>query len=149
MTMKTSLIVVADQSRARIFKTETASAPLIEIEALTHSEARLHDRELTSDLPGRIKGSGHIGHAFEQATDPKQHEIDLFAHRLAHYLEDAQNNQQFNQLLIIAEPSLLGYLRGCLPERIKKAICFELAKNITSLSPEQIRLYLPDYLPSH
>jgi len=71
--MKTSLIVVADQSRARIFKTETASAPLIEIGALTHSEARLHDRELTSDLPGRIKGSGHIGHAFEQATDPKQH----------------------------------------------------------------------------
>ncbi len=147
--MKTSLIVVADQSRARIFKTETASGPLIEIGALTHSEARLHDRELTSDLPGRIKGSGHIGHAFEQATDPKQHEIDLFAHRLAHYLEDAQNNQQFNQLLIIAEPSLLGYLRGCLPEHLKKTICFELAKNITSLSPEQIRLYLPDYLPSH
>ncbi len=49
--MKTTLIVVADQSRARIFKTETPVAPLIEKETLTHTEGRLHDRDLTSDLP--------------------------------------------------------------------------------------------------
>ena len=147
--MKTKLIVVADQSRARIFKTDATAAPLIEIETLTHSEGRLHDRDLTSDLPGRIQGSGHIAHAFEQATDPKQHEIDIFAHRLAHYLEDALNAQQYTQLLIIAEPTLLGWLRNCLPERIKKTICFEAVKNITSLSPEEIRKHLPEYLPSH
>ncbi len=147
--MKATLIVVADQSRARIFKTDAPAAPLIEIETLTHTEGRLHDRDLTSDLPGRIQGSGHIGHAYEQATDPKQHEADLFAHRLAHYLEEALNAQQFKQLLIIAEPSMLGLLRNCLPERIKKTIGFELAKNITTLSPEEIRMHLPDYLPSH
>ncbi len=147
--MKATLIVIADQSRARIFKTDAPVAPLIEIETLTHTEGRLHDRDLTSDLPGRIQGSGHIGHAFEQATDPKQHEADLFAHRLTHYLEVALNAQQFSQLLIVAEPSLLGWMRHCLPERIKKTICFELAKNITTLSPEEIRSHLPDYLPSH
>jgi hypothetical protein len=49
--MKATLIVVADQSRARIFKTEISAAPLVEIETLTHTEGRLHDRDLTSDLP--------------------------------------------------------------------------------------------------
>ena len=143
--MKATFVVVADQSRARIFKADAPAEPLIEIETLTHTEGRLHDRDLTSDLPGRIQGSGHIGHAFEQPTDPKQHEADLFAHRLSHYLEEAFNAQQFEQLLIIAEPSMLGLLRNCLPERIKKTIGFELAKNITTLSPEEIRLYLPSH----
>ena len=86
---------------------------------------------------------------FEQPTDPKQHQADLFAHRVSHYLEEALNAQQFSQLFIIAEPSMLGLLRNCLPERIKKTICFELDKNITTLSPEEIHLHLPDYLPSH
>jgi len=45
--------------------------PLVEIEALAHTEGRLHDREITSDLPGKIKGEGSVGHAFEQPTIPK------------------------------------------------------------------------------
>ncbi len=76
---------------------------------LAHTEGRLHDREITSDFPGKIKGEGSVGHAFEQPTDPKKHEADNFAHRIAQYLEEAHNANKFEQLLIIAEPSFLGY----------------------------------------
>ncbi len=64
--MKSTYIVVADNVRARIFTAETPSSSLQEIDALAHTEGRLHDREMTSDLPGKIKGEGSMGHAFEQ-----------------------------------------------------------------------------------
>lgn len=147
--MKSTLILVADSSRARIFTAETPAAPLEEIEALAHEEGRLHDRDITTDLPGKIKGEGNVGHAFEQPTDPKKHEADLFAHRLAQYLEDAHNANKFEQLLIIADPAFLGLLRNQLPEQVKKLVCFELDKNITTHSVEDIRNHLPTFLPCH
>jgi protein required for attachment to host cells len=147
--MKSTLILVADNSRARFFTAETPASSLVEIEALAHTEGRLHDREITSDLPGKIKGNGRMGHAFEQATDPKKHEADNFAHRIAHYLEEAHNANKFEQLLIIADPSFLGLLRNQLSEQIKKLVCFELDKNITTHSVDDIRKHLPTYLPSH
>jgi protein required for attachment to host cells len=147
--MKSTYILVADSSRARIFTAETPSSPLEEIEALAHTEGRLHDRDMTSDLPGKIKGEGSVGHAFEQPTDPKKHEASSFAHCIAGFLEKAHNEKKFEQLLIIAEPSFLGLLRNQLPEQIKKLVCFELDKNITTHSLEDIRKHLPTFLPSH
>ena len=147
--MKSTYILVADSSRARIFTAKTPSSSLEEIEALAHTEGRLHDREMTSDLPGKIKGEGSVGHAFEQPTDPKKHEASIFAHRIAGFLEEAHNEKKFEQLLIIAEPSFLGLLRNQLPEQLKKLVCFELDKNITTHSNDDIRKHLPTYLPSH
>lgn len=144
--MKLTWILVADSTRARIFTTDSPSSPLEEIEDFSHAEGRLHDREITSDLPGRIKSVGGGGHAFEQPTDPKQHEADNFAHRVTQYLEEAHNTNRFEQLIIVAAPSFLGLLRNHLPEQIKKLVRFELDKDITMLSLADIRQHLPEYL---
>jgi protein required for attachment to host cells len=145
--MKLTWILVADNTQARIFTAESPSSALEEIEGLAHTEGRLHDREITTDLPGRIKSADGSRHALEQATDPKKHEADNFAHSIAKFLEDAYNDNQYTQLLIIAEPSFLGLLRLCLPEQVKKHVCFELDKNITTQSAADIRKHLPQYLP--
>jgi protein required for attachment to host cells len=146
--MKLTWILVADSTRARIFTADTPSAPLEEIEDFSHTEGRLHDREITSGLPGKIKSAGAGGHTFEQPTDPKKHEADIFAHRIAQYLEDAHNANRFDQLLIVAGPAFLGLLRNQLPEQIKKLVRFELDKEITLLSAADIRQHLPQYLPN-
>lgn len=146
--MKLTWIVVADNTRARIFTVDTPSSPLEEIEDLSHAEGRLHDREITSDLPGKIKSADGGGHAFEQPTDPKKHEADTFAHRVAQYLEDAHNANRFEQLLIVAAPAFLGLLRNHLSEQIKQRVRFELDKDINMLSPADIRQHLPEYLPN-
>lgn len=144
--MKSTWILVADNVHARIFTIDTPSSELEELEGLTHTEGRLHDREITADLPGRIKSADGSGHALEQPTDPKQHEADNFAHGIAQHLEAAHNKNKFEQLLIIAEPSFLGLLRNCLSEHTKKLVCFELDKNITTQSAADIRKHLPEYL---
>jgi len=146
--MKLTWILIADSTRARIFTANTPASPLEEIEEFTHTESRLHDREITSDLPGRIKSTGAGGHAFEQPTDPKKHETDNFAHTLAQYLENAYNENRFEQLLIVAAPTFLGLLRSHLSEHVKKLVRFELNKELTLLSADDIREHLPQYLPN-
>ncbi|MEY3807158.1 MAG: hypothetical protein RI893_134 [Pseudomonadota bacterium] len=145
--MKLTWILVADGARARIFTTDTPSSPLEEIEDFSHTEGRLHDRDITSDLPGRIKSASAGGHALEQATDPKQHETDNFAHLIAHYLEDAYNVNRFEQLLLVAAPSFLGLLRKHLSEPIKQRVCLELDKDLTMMNATSIRQHLPQFLP--
>ena len=145
--MKQTWILVANNTHARIFTAQTPSSSLEEIEDLTHMEGRLHDREMTTDLPGKIKSTDGGGHAFEQATDPKKHEADNFANRVAKHLEAAHNADKFEQLMLIAEPSFLGLLRSHLPDHIKQHVCFELDKNIATQTAADIRKHLPDYLP--
>ncbi len=51
----------------------SASSPLKEIETMAHPEGRLHDRDMTSDLPGKdVGGDGSGAHAYQSKTDPKQ-----------------------------------------------------------------------------
>jgi protein required for attachment to host cells len=145
--MKLTWILVADSTSARFFSVDTPSSPLVEFESLVHTEGRLHDRDITTDLPGRIKSSDGSGHALEQPTDPKKHETEQFAKQIADYLLDAYNANKFEQLVIVASPSFLGLLHSQLSEQIKRRVCFELTKNIASKNPADIRKQLPDFLP--
>ncbi len=146
--MKPIWLVIANRTQARIF---SASSSVLdefnEIDDLTHLESRLHDRQLTCDLPGKIKSGAAGGHAFEQPTDPKKHEVDSFAHFVADYLESAHNVHAFSRLAVIAEPVFLGLLRHCYSEPLKRLICFELDRNLTHCNAQEIRDHLPDYLP--
>lgn len=54
--MKKTMIVVADSYCARIFNVEAAHSTLTEVETLINPEGRLHDRDITSDLPGKMEG---------------------------------------------------------------------------------------------
>jgi len=146
--MMTTWVVVADHSRARFFQIDSSSAPLQEIDTLVHAQGRLHDREMTSDLPGRVKNPGGLGgHAFEQPTDPKKHEAEVFATEIVHTLEHAHNTNRFNQLIVIADPSMLGLIRQHMPNHLNAHITLELNKNLADLSAADIRAHLPEFLP--
>lgn len=145
--MKNTLIVVADSTRARIFTAETAKSPLQEIETLAHPESRQHDRDITSDLPGRATGAFGSGtHTYETKTDPKQHEVSEFAKEIAAHLEGARNANKLSKLLLVADPAFLGELRTRLSKATYETVVFELDKNLTHQTPEDIRKYLPEFL---
>jgi protein required for attachment to host cells len=145
--MKLTMIVVADSTRARIFTADSPSSPLNEIETMAHPEGKLHDRDLTSDLPGKNSGGdGSGGHAYQDETDPKKHELAEFAKRVANYLDDARNANKLSDLLVIAAPAFLGELRAQLSSETNEKIVFELDKNITHHNVEDIRKHLPEFL---
>jgi protein required for attachment to host cells len=147
--MTNTWVVAADHARARVFQTESSSAPLVEIDTLVHAEGRMHDRDITSDLPGKVKNPGGHGggHAFEQETDPKKHEADVFAGEIVHYLGEAHNANRFDRLIVIAEPSVLGLIRQHMPNPLNALVSLELDKNLAGMTAAEIRDHLPEYLP--
>jgi protein required for attachment to host cells len=146
--MNTTWVLVADSSRARIFEADAPSAALREIETLAHPESRLHEQDLTSDLPGRSFDShGQGRHAMEAKLSPKQQERLSFVHQICDRLDSAVEQGRYQQLILVATPSLLGLLRKHVSTDTEKRISYELDKNIAQLSAEQIRKHLPDRLP--
>ncbi len=147
--MKKSWILVADNGRARFFNADSPTSSLNELEDWTHPEGRLHEQKMTSDLPGSDSGTGGSAerHAYQDKIEPKLQESIDFAKRIARHLETARNAKHFEQLLIVSEPSFLGILRQELSDQTRKLVCFELDKNITTHSLEDIRGHLPEYLP--
>lgn len=143
-------VVVADSTRARIFDMESSSAGLSEQEAMSSPEGRLHDRDITSDLPGRSFDSNKAGgrHAMEPSTDPKQELAIEFARTIAGQLENARVKNDFEQLVIVAAPTFLGLLREQLSASCRKQVAFELNKNLVQQSAEEIRSHLPKLLPA-
>ncbi|HIE40932.1 MAG TPA: host attachment protein [Thiomicrorhabdus sp.] len=142
--MKPAWILIADSSKARIFTAENSVAELIEVESLSHSESRLSDQELTSDLAGRANVSqSTTGHVYVGEVDPKEQETINFAKQVAQHLCHELNLNKFENLFVVASPNFLGVLRRACSNQLKKHIVFSLNKNVVTKTPEQIRTYLP------
>lgn len=137
-------VLVAENSRAKLFEHDFARSPLQEVQGFTHSASRLHDQDLTSDLPGRSfdsKGAGR--HAMEQYTEPKVIEAQAFAKTLVEYLENSRNHQKFEKLVIMAPPAFLGMLRKEMSEPLSALVAAEVDKNLVKHDAEEIQAHLP------
>jgi protein required for attachment to host cells len=137
-------VVVAESSRARIFSVVNWVSPLIEIDDMLNPAARFHDRDLTSDLPGRVFDSSGQGgrHSMEPSADPKKNEVAVFARKIGERLDSARKAGQFNELILICSPEFLGLLRRNLDDVLKKHVTKTINKNLIQKDEAQIREYL-------
>ena len=141
--MRKTWVVVADRSRARIFSIEKPRGPLNEIEDLVHPESRAHDRDLTSDRPGRTSGDNHVLGTAHSARDQQAHE---FVREIASRLDSGRNGAQFERLVLVAGPDVLGLLRKAMNGHLAKLVVREVEKNLTQQRADEIRKLLPEYL---
>jgi len=142
--MKTTWIVLAESARARIFTLTEPGAKLRERTALSHPESRMHDRELTSDLPGRAFDShGQGRHGMEQRHDPKEHEARTFAADVAREIERVRRDEPFDGLALVAPPKFLGLLRSELDEGVQELVVAEIGKNLVESDIKTLERRLP------
>lgn len=146
--MITTWVLAADGTRARIFRLESVRGPLHEIETLTNPEGRLHEQQLTSDLPGRtFDRSGPGRHVLESKIGPKRQTVISFVNRIAERLDKGRVEGNFARLVIIAAPGLLGMLRGKLSAKTSERVVLEIDKAVAHQSVEAILRHLPERLP--
>jgi protein required for attachment to host cells len=140
-------IVVADQSKARIFTVDNPRGPLQEVEALEHFEGRERTQDLTTDLPGRSFDSSGLGgrHAMVTPADPKEVEAIRFAKLIAEHIRAGCTQGRFNRLLLVAGPHFLGLLREYLSPMNGVEVT-EIGKNLGQYSSHEIRSHLPERL---
>jgi protein required for attachment to host cells len=141
----TTWVLVADNSRARIFSAEKPASPLVEIQDLTHPEARLHEGDLVTDKGGRDKGPDG-GHGIGSEQPHKTDGADKFASSVCAHLDAARAAGNLHKLYVVAAPAFLGLLRKHQSNALKQIIAEEVDKNLATQDPAAIRKHLPQFL---
>jgi len=145
-------IVVANQYEARFYDAAGPKAPLRAAGRLLNPDARLHDRDLKSDRPGRVfapasAGPGRRGAAVHHAVGGKQRPqrqvAVAFARRVAAELAAAKKRREFDRLVLIVAPMFLGILRTALPKSLRSAVAAEVAKDLPRQTKKEIRAHVP------
>jgi len=146
--MSTRWVVVADASRARIFETRALGRGLREIEDLDNPAGRAHSHDLLADAGGRTYANvGARQGKTEPRSDPVEHEVELFAKRLADRIEQGRVERRFERLCLVAPPRFLGLLREKCCRETGKLVEFELAKDLSRLDAAAIDAHLRNDRP--
>lgn len=142
-------VSVADSAKAKILVAEGQGlgAVLIEHHVIDHEEGRLHEREMSSDRPGRFSDrSGQARHAVSNQVNPKKQETIRFAREVANYLEEQRNAHSIERLYVVAPPAFLGLLREHFSDELNDLVVSSIDKNIVNEDSVAIRKHLPDFL---
>jgi protein required for attachment to host cells len=147
-------IVVADERQANFFDLPTLTAELAPCGTVRNDKAGLKDTDLETDRPGRrfggasgvSHGSGptqahHHGVGGERSTEV--HVLTLFAKEVAHRIDADRIDHQFDKLMLVAPPKMLGLLRQSLPKQSQSLLAGEVPKDILHQGPEAIRKVVP------
>ena len=91
--------------------------------------------------PGRMREAAPIsGHVYPHKTDIYEHEKRVFAKDIANMVN--KRAQEFDQLIVIAAPLVLGELRKNFDCHVKAKIDREIDKDMTMILPQKISDYL-------
>lgn len=138
---KKTWVLVADGTRARIFVKRFKS--LNNVMGQDFVSDNLRDSEIYMDKPGRAYESANpTRHAYQPRTDWHDYHKQLFAKEICSILEKAHENAEFDELIIISPPKMLGDIRGYLGKQILPKITAEVAKDISKLSEYELLQYL-------
>ncbi|MDH5472309.1 MAG: host attachment protein [Gammaproteobacteria bacterium] len=142
--MPKTWVVVAESSRAKIFELKKKNTPLKELKDFLHPSSRLHEQQISSDLPGNTHDNhGYAGHKMTAQTTIKEQESMSFAKTIGQHIEKARSKGEFQQLILMSPPAFLGQLRKQLSRQTFKRIISEIDKNLVRHTPHDIRAHLP------
>ncbi len=144
----TTAILVSDSSRARLFSTNKRHDAWSLAKEFEHPEGRQTSSEISpSSPPGRsqqstARGARHT--AFEPQTTPKEAEVERFAQHLADYLKKAVDRGEFEGLVLVAPPHLLGILRDTLDPHTARHVRATINKDLNMFPAAELRERLLD-----
>ena len=141
--MNKTWVLVANQAEARIYSADRVPGNLTLVETLIHQEGAAHARDLTSDSPGRVHDRmGTTRHSMEPDTGVKEEGRRRFVKEMVGRLESAHFHGDFDRLVLLAAPAMLGVIRKTLSSKLIKAVIKEIPKGVIGQDLEKIHKQL-------
>lgn len=145
-------VVVASESEADFYDLRPQQHALSLVSRLSDPKARLHDRDFKSDRPGvfdrAVVAGGRRGAVARHGTGgerrPRRHEAELFARRIAEQLEHARDHDEFDRLVVMAEPRFLGLLRSAIPGSLRSQVAAEVGKDLVRAPASAVQMHIPE-----
>ncbi|MES1941284.1 hypothetical protein T5B8_13650 [Salinisphaera sp. T5B8] len=140
-------IVVGDAARARIFGRNGAGSGLTLVDTLTHEESQAHEGDLRTGGKGEVHDSGGSSvHQADPQTSTSEKHADIFAKQVVERVKAGHNDDAFDALILVADPSFLGRLRDKLDGPLEKTVTKTIDKNWAQHDAEQIEKQLANQL---
>ena len=122
MKSKTKWILVATRVGAKVYELKNRTRPLKLIHRAEHPEGHKLISELERDRPGRAtRVTGQRRVSLSGHGSPRDRVAKKFAKKLASLLEPSAYADKFDELILVAEPRFLGFLKKELgPHSVEK-----------------------------
>lgn len=134
-------VLVADGARARIFTKQYRK--LTNAMGQDFVADNLKDTEALPDKPGSaFESANSARHAYEPRTDWHEYQKELFAKSLCDILHKANEQSEFDELIIFSPPRTLGELRSNLDKQVISKITAEFPKDITKYTEQELAAFL-------
>jgi protein required for attachment to host cells len=137
--MKTTWVLAADESIARILERPQDGSELVPVEELTDPDAHAKESEFHSGPHGRRAGVGGGTQAMVGASESELHQhSQAFASRIAQRLEQFHRERRYDELHVLAAPRLMGYLRKAFEPNLSAAVVNEIDKDLVKESNREL-----------
>lgn len=142
-------IVVTDEREASFFDTSKLVGPLTSRGSVQNGAAGLKDIDLETDRPGRRHNGapgisrGH-SHGVDGERSTERHDVELFAKTVAQRIDADRARHDFDKLLLIAPPKMLGLLRQLLSNQTRALLAGEVSKDLKRHDNKAILGVIPD-----
>lgn len=140
-------VMVADAARARLYISDGHDVWPADEATFENPDAHGHSRDLISDRPGRsFESVGSARHAEEPKHDPHRAAKTAFARRVAEYVEHGALTDEFDDLVMVAPPQMLGDLREALGQHAAARLIGTAAKDLMKLPVVELQAHLQPIL---
>ncbi len=144
---RTTWILIADATRARILKNDGPGRGIEAVEGLVFRSEHRKLGEIMADRPGRVfESAGSLRHGLEYASDAVREDDRAFAKSLVSVLQNALGRKEYDRLVIVASNRMLGEIRAALPEKVKASVYAEIGKDLTQIPNSDLPKHLADIL---
>jgi protein required for attachment to host cells len=138
-------IVVANRTEAKIFYSDPKQNRDVEfINKLENPRGRLKAGDINADRPGAFSpmATGH-GSGREAQVSPTERVAQEFVKEIVTHLDAGRTQNQFEELVLIADPHFLGLMRNQMSKELKKLVSREEAKDLAVVTSDELqeRLY--------
>jgi protein required for attachment to host cells len=130
--------MVGDGKKALFFRNEgTPRHVNLVVERILEQENPA-TRDQGTDKPGRYLGSDGKGRSAMEETDWHQLAEDRFAHEISTALYRLAHANQFDQLIVVAPPKIMGNLRESFHQEVTRRIVAEIPKDLAGRPKDEI-----------
>ena len=135
-------VVVADGEKALFLRNEgDAKYPNLEVFRQV-SEENPPTRVQGADRPGRFNDGPSVHKSAVEETDWHRVEKERFAKDIAARLYKSAHRGEFDRLVIVAPPLVMGEMRKELHQEVEERLIGEVAKTLTNHTIEEIEKIL-------
>lgn len=130
--METTWILVASRDEVRIFSQIGRGHIKLERD-IGNPFGRLKNQDLESDRAGAANDNRIWGRpAYSSEESAKERALKDFYREVCDQIDHSLSLHHFNQLVLIAEPRLLGYIRAMLSKNVERAVTRTIAKDLSA-----------------